>query len=105
LISVALVLESEAVAKRESCRLHLPEFTVDAIIRAFCYFRIETEVYFRVRPFLPDPSDDFVLELAVAGRADAIVTHNLRHFIGADQFGIAILTPRDFWKRIDAEGA
>jgi hypothetical protein len=40
----------------------------------------ETDIHFRLRPFLPDAGDEFLPELAVAGRADAIVTHNARHF-------------------------
>ena len=57
---------------------------------------LETDVHFRLRPALPDPGDEFLLELAVAGRADAIVTHNVRHFVGAERFGIPVMTPREF---------
>jgi hypothetical protein len=39
------------------------------------------------RPFLPDPGDEFLLELAVSGGADALVTHNIRHFAGVERFG------------------
>jgi predicted nucleic acid-binding protein len=49
---------------------------------------------------LPDPGDEFLLELAVAGRADAIVTHNVRHFAGVERFGIQVMTPREFLKTI-----
>jgi predicted nucleic acid-binding protein len=93
LISVSLILEYEAVGKREAQRLKIPDSTVEAIIRAFCFVGRETDIHFRLRPFLRDPGDEFILELAVAGRADAIVTHNVRHFTGADKFGIQVLTP------------
>jgi len=53
---------------------------------------------------LPDPSDEFLLELAVAGRADAIVTHNVRHFAGVERFGLQVLTPAEFLKTIEEEG-
>jgi len=36
LISVPLILEYEAVGKREAVRLGIPGVTVDAIVRAFC---------------------------------------------------------------------
>jgi predicted nucleic acid-binding protein len=46
------------------------------------------------RPTLPDVDDDMVLEAAVNGRADGIVTFNLSDFIGpAKQFGIEIVRP------------
>ena len=58
---------------------------------------------FRTRPFLPDPGDEFLLELAIAGSADAIVTHNVRHFPDVEQFGIRVVTPREFLRRIKKE--
>lgn len=103
MISVPLILEYEAAGKREAQRLGIPEGTVEAIIRAFCSMGRETDVHFRLRPFLPDPGDEFLLELAVAGRADALVTHNLRHFVGAGQFGIKVVTPQDFLRIIERE--
>src|SRR6185295_20275742 len=67
-ISVALILEYEAVGKREAQRLKISENTVEAIVRAFCFVGRETDIPFRLRPVLPDPGDEFILELAVAGR-------------------------------------
>jgi putative PIN family toxin of toxin-antitoxin system len=104
LISVPLVLEYEAVGKREAGNLNIPENTVEAIVRAFCFAGRETDVYFRIRPFLPDPRDEFLLELAVAGHADAIVTHNVRHFFGVEQFGIRVMTPGEFLRTIKEKG-
>lgn len=56
--------------------------------------------YFLWRPQLRDPSDEFVLEAAINGQADALVTFNLRDFgrIPA-QFGIEILTPSEAFRR------
>jgi predicted nucleic acid-binding protein len=44
---------------------------------------------------MKDPGDEFILALALAGRADAIVTRYVRHFVGAERFGIQVLTPRE----------
>jgi len=45
---------------------------------------------------LPDPNDDFILELAVAASAPYIVTFNLKDFRGVEPFGITALAPKDF---------
>ena len=104
LISVPLLLEYEAVGKREAQRLEIPEATVDAIIRAFCFTGREVDIYFSLRPSLPDPGDEFLLDLAVAGRADVIVTHNVRHFPRIDRFGIRVVTPGEFLRTMKGEG-
>ena len=86
-MSVPLLLEYEAAGKREAERLKVPASTIDVIIRAFCFTGRETDIYFRLDPSCADPRDEFILELAVAGRADAIVSHNIRHFKGVARFG------------------
>ncbi len=100
LISVPLILEYDAIAKREAGRLRIPVSTVEAIVNAFCFHGQETAVHFRLRPSLPDPADDFLLELAVAGSASAIVTFNVRHLAAAVRFGIPVLTPGEFLRTI-----
>ena len=54
------------------------------------------EIHFLWRPFLPDPGDDLVVELAFAAGCEYIITHNVRHFRGAEELGIRALTPREF---------
>lgn len=58
------------------------------------------DIFFLWRPFLRDPDDDMILELAFAAKCDYIVTHNVRDFRGCDQLGIAVVTPGDFLKII-----
>jgi predicted nucleic acid-binding protein len=41
-----------------------------------------------------------VLELAVAANCDFVITYNKRDFEGIEQFGVELLTPREFLKRI-----
>ena len=59
------------------------------------------EVHFSWRPLLLDPADDMVLEAAINGRADAIVTFNVRDY-GTIQtrFGIDVLRPVEVLRRL-----
>ena len=51
-------------------------------------------VNFRWRPQLSDPTDELILEAAANGKAESIVTHNLRDFLpGARAFGMKVITP------------
>ncbi|HEY1336762.1 MAG TPA: PIN domain-containing protein [Bryobacteraceae bacterium] len=59
------------------------------------------ETHFLWRPQLRDPNDEMVLEAAINGNADALVTFNVRHFEdSAAQFGLAVMLPREAIRRI-----
>jgi predicted nucleic acid-binding protein len=59
------------------------------------------ETHFLWRPRLRDPADEMVLEAAVNGRVDAIVTFNHRDFGNTPKdFGIELLKPYEALKRI-----
>ena len=49
---------------------------------------------------LRDADDEMVLEVALNGRADAIVTHNVRDFGPIRDFGIEVAPPGDIVKRL-----
>jgi putative PIN family toxin of toxin-antitoxin system len=58
-------------------------------------------VYFTPRPLSPDPKDDMVLDVAINGQADAIVTFNRRHFEAAGlDYNIEIVSPAELLTRI-----
>ena len=65
------------------------------------FLQSPVETHFLWRPRLRDPADEMVLEAAVNGQANAIVTFNLRDY-GAmpKDFGIEVLLPRDALKRL-----
>ena len=49
-----------------------------------------------------DVKDDMVLEAAVNGQCQAIVTRNIRDFSAASEFGIAILNPQTFLRTLSS---
>lgn len=103
LVSVPLVLEYEAVLTRPELLSATGFSQADAmtIVKAFCKQGEGVHLTTRIRPQLNDPADEFVLETAVHGNADAIVTFNLKHFnAAAKRFGLEVLTPRQVLERL-----
>ncbi|MCW5969629.1 MAG: PIN domain-containing protein [Blastocatellales bacterium] len=49
---------------------------------------------------MKDPKDDHVLEVAVEGGCDVIITFNTRDFAGIEQFGLRVLGPKAFLQLI-----
>ena len=52
--------------------------------------------FFLWRPWLNDPNDDMVLELAVASMSKYIITYNLKDFKNIRSFGIEAIPPKRF---------
>jgi len=99
-LSVPLVLEYEDALKRLSKQLGLTHDDIDAVLEYYCSVASLHEVYYLWRPVLRDPRDEFVLELAVGARCEAIITFNERDFEGAEAFGVRVEGPKQFLKRI-----
>ena len=99
-ISVPLVLEYEAAVKKQSRATGLSAADVDAIIDYICRIAKHYKIYYLWRPFLKDPKDDMVLELAVVSNANYIVTFNIADFKGIEKFGLRAIKPRDFLREI-----
>ena len=96
-LSTPLVLEYEDVAKRMVTKLAISIQDIDAIIDYICSVGNQHKVFYLWRPFLKDPKDDMVLELAVAAKCDYIITYNKKDFKHVkSQFGISIVTPDEF---------
>lgn len=81
IMGVALMAEYEDVLNREAlfakCRLTRAER--DELLDIFLASCHWTRVYFGWRPNLPDEADNHLVELAIAGSAQFLVTRNLRH--------------------------
>ncbi len=99
-ISVPLILEYESVAVRHLGELPITEDDVEVILDYICLVGIAHEIYYTWRPFLPDPYDDMVLEVAIAGGCDAIVTFNKQDFRRCERFGLRLLTPAELLREI-----
>lgn len=99
-LSVPLFLEYQQTSKSMLGEIPLTERDVDDVLDYLCRTAKQREVFFLWRPFLKDPTDDMVLELAVAAGSRYIVTFNSRDFVGAEQFGIRVVTPREFLRTI-----
>jgi len=96
LLSVPLILEYEAVLNRPehlaACGLSAAE--IGRVLDDLAGIAQPVSLSFRWRPRLSDPNDDMVLETAVNGNADAIVTFNQRDFEAAVRdFGCAVILP------------
>ena len=91
-----LVLEYESVAKRKADTLKLSLNEIDAFVSYLCSVAMPVDIHYLWRPELPDPGDDMILEMAVAGQCEFIVTHNIRHFVGAEKFGVKAVSPGEF---------
>ncbi len=103
LVSTALFLEYEDVLQRPQQR-EVHGLDATALARALGELAAlcePVELHFSWRPQLSDPGDEMVLEVALNGRADCIVTHNLRDFHAAiPKFRVAVLTPGALLERI-----
>jgi predicted nucleic acid-binding protein len=103
LLSVPLALEYEAVCRRSEPRVEagLSDRQVEIFLDAIIAMAEPVPAHFLWRPQLRDPNDEMVLEAAVNGGADALVTFNLRDYgTVASQFGVEVLLPREAIARI-----
>ena len=99
-ISTTLLFEYEDVLKREQTVLNLSHKQVDTVLDNICALSNFQEIYFLWRPYLKDPKDDHVLEVAVASKTKIIVTYNLKDFKGVEKFGIQAITPGKYLEAI-----
>jgi len=95
-LSVPLVLEYEATLLRQLDELSIGRRDVGKLLDYIAAIAQHQEIFFLWRPQLRDPKDDMVLELAVAARADYVVTYNVCDFRGAGRFRVNIMKPVSF---------
>lgn len=93
--STALLFEYEAVLSRPTqlAAFHLTVEQVAAFLDTLARRSDRVSPHFSWRPQLADAGDEMVLEAAVNGRVDAIVTFNVKHLAPAAGFGVDVWTP------------
>ena len=105
-VSVPLMIEYQAVMTRPEhlAASRLSALDVEVLLDAVAAVAEPVHLAFLWRPAVADPDDDMVLEAAVNGRANAIVTFNVRDFgKAAEGFGIEVLVPGEALRRLEAE--
>jgi putative PIN family toxin of toxin-antitoxin system len=103
LVSVPLAVEYEATCSEAEHRLAagLSEREVEIFLDAVMAMAEPVKTHFLWRPQLRDPGDEMVLETAVNGRADGLVTFNVRDFGTVPaRFGIELMIPREVLGRM-----
>ena len=106
LVSVPLMMEYEAVMSRsdhlKAARLERAD--IERLLDDIATVLVPVKLAFLWRPNLPDPDDDMVLETAMNGGADALVTFNRADFLPiARRFGIDVLAPSQAVRRMEME--
>jgi putative PIN family toxin of toxin-antitoxin system len=103
LTSVPLAIEYEAICTLPQHRLAagLSERECRTFLDGLAALAEAVESHFLWRPQLRDPADEMVLEAAVNGRANAIVTFNVRDFGKTPaRFGVDLLKPAETLRRV-----
>ncbi len=104
LMGVALFSEYEDLLGRNDLLKACPVSAAErrALLEAIFAVSTWVKIYYLWRPNLPDEADNHLIELALAGHADAVLTNNTRDLCGGELGfpGLRILTPAEFLKTL-----
>ncbi len=95
-VSVPLFIEYESVLKRTDLISHLSPDEIDDVLNFILSKSSVRKIHFLWRPYLKDPKDDLVLEVAVESNSKFIITHNVKDFNHIEKFGIQAIGPKEF---------
>ncbi len=80
-LSVPLYIEyREILTRPENMTGTNTQKEILAFLRYVCKMAHHQKIFYLCRPWLKDPKDDMVLELAVAAQCEYIITYNLKDF-------------------------
>ena len=104
LIGETLFLEYEDGLSRKDLiqKSALSMQEINDLLDAFLSCCEWVKVYYRWRPNLKDEDDNHIIELAVAGKADYVITRNISDLKSGELIfsHIKIITPEDFIKEV-----
>jgi putative PIN family toxin of toxin-antitoxin system len=98
-VTVPLVIEYEKTLCEPRVGIPFSANEIKRYLNYFCSVSERRVVHFLWRPHLRDHKDDMVLEAAVNGQCQYIVTFNVADFAGADRFAVEPVRPREFLVR------
>lgn len=100
-ISVPLILEYESTAQRLQWPGKPSNRTIEEIIDYLCLIGEAVKPPYLWRPIARDPKDEMLVELAVAGGCDRIITYNKRDLTEVLKIGIKLQTPKEFLEELE----
>ena len=100
-LSIPMLFEYEDVLARE--KIGISAEAADDVLNYLCHVAMPQEIYFLWRPFLRDPKDDLVLELAVGSQSTEIITYNIKDFVGIESFNVRAIRPAEFLSELGAK--
>ncbi len=99
LMGNALFSEYESVMNREEVKAKCPltQAEIYTLLASFMSISKWISIYYLWRPNLKDEADNHLIELAVAGNAQIIVTNNIRDFRNSELLfpNLSILKPEE----------
>lgn len=79
---------------------HLSYDKINDLIDQICNAGDKHNIYFLWRPYLRDPKDDHILELAIASGSRYIVTYNKKDFVSLDKFDIKVVNAKEMLQEL-----
>jgi putative PIN family toxin of toxin-antitoxin system len=103
LATPALFLEYEEILEREEHRaVHgMSKHHTQQFLTGLAAIIEPVKVYYRWRPQMQDVDDEMVLDAAINGQAEVIISHNVRDFLpAASRFNLRVTNPGSFLREV-----
>jgi putative PIN family toxin of toxin-antitoxin system len=95
-LSATMVFEYEEQLRNDQKVSGLDDDSITEFLDILCAQAEHVRLFYRWRPLLVDPDDDILVETALNGQCNIIITYNVRHFRSVGDLGITVCTPKEF---------